>query len=178
MLAYVRTDRTALRLYESVLDTMSGGDHGMRVSSFYCSVRRLCLYVEDIGVFSQRPDGDCVLLHYVFKKMEYLYRGRMVIMFYLHYIVKKTEHYYRGRMVILFYLHYIVKKTEHYYRGRKVIMFYLHYIVKKTEHSYGGRKAIMFYLHYMSEKLEHFSNGAFDLHEVCEKLGARGSAVG
>jgi hypothetical protein len=69
--------------------------------------RRLCLYVDESGAFSQRRDGDYVLSRYVFKKPEHFYRGRMVIMLYLHYILKKKEHFYRGRMVIMLYLRYI-----------------------------------------------------------------------
>ena len=55
-----------MRLYEFVLDTMWDGDHVMKGSSFYRSVRRLCLHVEESGEFSQRSDGDYVLLRYLF----------------------------------------------------------------------------------------------------------------
>jgi len=43
----------------------------MEGSSFYRSVRRLCLYIEESGAFSQRRDGDYVLVHYLFKKLEH-----------------------------------------------------------------------------------------------------------
>ena len=65
----------------------------MKGSSFYRSVRRLCLYFEESGAFSQRRDGDYGLVPYFFEKLEHFYRGRMVIMFYLHYILKKTGHF-------------------------------------------------------------------------------------
>jgi hypothetical protein len=58
---------------------MSDGEHVMKGSSFYRSVRRLCGYFEESGAFSQRRDGDYVLVLYLFRKLEHFYRGTMVI---------------------------------------------------------------------------------------------------